>query len=222
MKQGILIVVDGIDGAGKTTQIDLLSKYLQEKNIPFEVISFPRYEQNIYADLVTRYLEGEFGTISDVNPYLIALAYAGDRLLAKSLIEEWLNMGKIVLANRYVSSSKAHLGANVPSEKREEFMQWVEKLEYQINGVPKEDLTIFLNVDPKMGQQNATKDQLKDIHEESSNHLKNASKIYLELSKAEENWKIIECMEEAKMRSKEDINQDLINILRNKFTNYFR
>lgn len=218
MKQGKLMVVDGIDGAGKTTQVELLSKYLQENNIPHEVISFPRYEQNIYADLVTRYLEGEFGTISDVNPYLIACIFAGDRLLAKSLIEEWLNMGKIVLANRYVSSSKAHLGANLPSEKREEFIQWIEKLEYQTNGLAKEDLTIFLNVDPKTSRENAMKDQIKDIHEESSSHEEKASKIYLELSKSEENWDVVECMSGESMRSKEEIHQELLQILKSRFT----
>ena len=107
MSKGFLIVIDGIDGSGKSIQVDLLSKYLEEKNIPFEIISFPRYEDNEYGKLVKRYLEGEFGGINEVNPYLISLAYAGDRALAKPLIENWLNGGQVVIANRYVSSSKA-------------------------------------------------------------------------------------------------------------------
>ena len=145
---GKLIVIDGIDGSGKTTQIELLGKYLSEKNIPYEVINFPRYGENIYADLITRYLEGEFGSINEINPYLMALTFAGDRLLAKPLIEGWLAAGKVVIANRYVSASKAHLGANLPEDQRENFMEWVDKLEYETNSTPKPDLNILLNVDP--------------------------------------------------------------------------
>ena len=135
---GKLIVIDGIDGSGKTTQIELLTKYFSERDFPYQTISFPRYEHNLYGKLIRRYLGGEFGSISQVNPYLVALAYAGDRALVKSLIEEWLRGGKVVIVNRYVSSSKAHLGANLPEEKREEFFTWLDDLEYKTNNIPKE------------------------------------------------------------------------------------
>src|SRR5438045_2336719 len=113
MKKGFLIVIEGIDGSGKTTQANLLSGYLKSKNIPHEVINFPRYEDNLYGKLIRRYLNGEFGEAKKVDPYLMSLAYAGDRNLAKPLIENWLLEGKIVVANRYVSSNKAHMGANL-------------------------------------------------------------------------------------------------------------
>src|SRR3989344_6071043 len=113
MNKGLLVVIDGIDGAGKTTQVNLLSRYYSSKNIPHEVISFPRYEDNLYGKLIRRYLTGEFGRI---NSYIIAPIFAGDRVLAKPLMESWLNSGKLVIANRFISSSKAHLGANLPKE----------------------------------------------------------------------------------------------------------
>lgn len=210
--QGMLIVIEGIDGAGKTTQIELLTKYLNERSIPHEVISFPRYEDNLYGKLIRRYLKGEFGSIQNVNPYLMALAYAGDRTLAKPLIESFLNGGKVVIANRYASSSKAHLGANLPEDKREEFMRWLDELEYQTNGVPKEDLVILLKVDPTIGQKNV-RGEHKDIHEKDLSHLKKASDIYLELAKAEENWQVVNCVVDDKMRSKEDIHKDLTALL---------
>ena len=213
MDKGKLIVIDGIDGSGKTTQIELLGKYLTEKSIPYEVINFPRYGQNLYADLVTRYLEGEFGNINEVNPYLMACIFAGDRLLAKSLIENWLAEGKIVIANRYVSSSKAHLGANLPEEGRENFMGWIDELEYQTNGMPKPNLNILLKVTPEIGQQNALKDQKTDIHEKSLKHEQKASEIYLDLSKTEENWVVVDCMENETMKSEEAINKEIIQIL---------
>ena len=220
LQGGKLIVIDGIDGSGKSTQIELLKKYLQEKNILFEIINFPRYGENIYADLVTRYLEGKFGSISDVNPYLMALAFAGDRLLAKPLIENWLVEGKMVIANRYVSSSKAHLSANLDEGKRESFMEWIDRLEYQTNGMPKPNLTILLNVDPRVGQKNALDNNSPDMHEESLKHLEKARKNYLELSQAnpdsigaEENWVVLDCMENNKMKPPQRIHQDLLNIL---------
>lgn len=212
MKKGKLIVIDGIDGSGKTTQINLLAKRLEKKKIPFKVISFPRYGDNIYGKLVKRYLKGEFGSISEVNPYLMALSYAGDRLLAKPLIDNWLTEGKLVLANRYVSSSKAHMGANLPEEKREAFIQWLERLEYETNGIPKENLAILLNVDPKIGQKNVA-GGLPDLHEENIKHLEQAQKIYLSLAKKENNWYVVDCMKDGEMASPEDINQEIMQIL---------
>lgn len=222
MSKGFLLVIDGIDGSGKSTQIELLTKYFEEKNIAYEVISFPQYGQNLFADLITRYLDGEFGTLDQVNPYLIALAYAGDRLLAKPVIENWLNLSKVVIANRYVSASKAHLGAILPAppaergeseEKLEEFLSWINNLEYKTNNMPKEDLTILLKVDPKLGQQNVLDDHQGDLHEKSLEHEIKAGKIYSELSQVEENWKIIECMEEGKMKSKQEIFKLIVEIV---------
>lgn len=212
MKKGSLIVIEGIDGSGKTTQIDLLAKALVEKKIPYEVISFPRYGDNIYAELVARYLEGEFGTIAQVNPYLISLAFAGDRLLAKPEIEKWLNESKIVLANRYISANKAHMGAHLTGDQREEFISWLDVLEYQTHQMPREDLTILLSVDPKTGQKNLAS-RLPDLHEENIKHLEEANKIYLELSKQENNWHVIDCMRDSQMRSPEDIHQELLRVL---------
>lgn len=212
MKKGLLFVIDGIDGSGKTTQINLLAENLKKQNIPFEVVSFPRYEDNIYGELIKRYLEGEFGSIDDVNPYLMSLAYAGDRVLAKPEIESWLSEGKMVLANRYVSSSKAHLGANLSPEKREEFINWLDELEYQTNGISKEDLTILLTVDPKISQKNVA-GKHTDLHEQSLRHLEDASKIYLGLAKKETNWYVVDCVKDGGMRIREDINQEIMEIL---------
>ena len=210
---GKLIVIEGIDGSGKTTQANLLSEYLSAKGILNEVINFPRYEDNLYGKLIKRYLSGEFGSIADVNPYLMALAYAGDRALAKPLIENWLQSGKLIIANRYISANKAHLAANLPEDKREEFMSWIEKLEYGTNKLLKEDLTILLNVDPKKGQKNVAGGQV-DIHEDDIKHLEEAAKIYLELANAEPNWKVVECMEGGQMKDKEAIHKLVVEILK--------
>lgn len=212
MTKGSLIVIEGIDGSGKTTQIGLLSRYLKSENIPHEVINFPRYDDNLYGKLIKRYLEGKFGSISEVNPYLVALPFALDRNLAKPLIESWLQSGRLVIANRYASSAKAHLGANLPEEKREEFMSWLDDLEYETNRIPKADLTILLQVYPKISQVNI-KGGPADIHEQSLKHLEQAAKIYLELSQAEANWKVVECMDGGKMKDKGKIHQEIVKSL---------
>lgn len=216
MKNGFLLVIDGIDGSGKTTQVDLLTQYFQSQNIVFEVISFPRYGDNLYADLVQKYLQGEFGKIGSVDSHFIALAYAGDRFLAKTKIEKWLSEGKLVICNRYVSASKAHLGANIDIEERKEFINWIDKLEYQTNGMPKEDLAILLAVEPRIGQKNAIEENLRDIHEQSATHLSSAAQIYLSLAKGETNWVVVNCMENDKMSSREKIQQQIREIVDNK------
>lgn len=215
-KQGKLICFEGIDGSGKTTQIELLEQYLASQGWTLQIINFPRYGENLYADLVKRYLKGEFGGINEVDPYLVSLAYAGDRFLAKPQIDRWLASGKLVVANRYVSSSKAHLGANLAEEKRDKFFKWLDELEYKINVIPKEDLTILLIVDPKVSQQNARGEHEPDIHEQDLTHLEEASKIYLELSKLQPKWVVVDCMRNGQMRSKEDIHQEIMHILSTK------
>lgn len=216
-KTGYLIVIEGIDGSGKTVQIELLKQALTSQGVPWEAISFPRYEDNVYGKLVGRYLAGEFGQIDEVSPYLMALAFAGDRLLTKPLIGNWLAEGKWVLSNRYVSSNKAYLAARLPKGKREEFINWLDELEYKTNGMPGEDLTILLTVDPKIGQKNVLKGGKTDIHEASLRHLKEADKIYLELAKKEPNWYVVDCMKGGKMRSPEDIHKQILTVVKKCF-----
>lgn len=215
MNIGKLIVIDGIDGAGKTTQIKLLRKYLalQGQALQIKVISFPQYGKNEYAEKIYLYLSGKF---VEVDQYSIAKAYAADRKTVREQILHWLENGKLVIANRYISSSKAHLGANLDDEKREEFIRWIDELEYQTNGMPKENLTILLKVDPKVGQQNALKDHKEDIHEKSIEHEEKAAQIYLELSQNEPNWVVVNCMDNGKMKSPEDIHKEIIGIISDK------
>lgn len=208
--KGFLLVIDGIDGSGKTTQIELLKKYLEQKNIPFKVISFPQYGKNEYADKIRDYLSGKLG---QMEVHDLAKIYAEDRKTVRDLIKEWLASGKLVIANRYVSSSKAHLGANLEEDERGEFISWVDKLEYEENGMPRPNLTILLNVDPKVGQQNTLRDHQIDIHEQSIGHQQKASKIFFELPQTEENWMVLDCMNKDQMKSKEDIHQQLVKII---------
>lgn len=214
MKKGFFLVIDGSDGSGKTTQVKLLEKAFKQRKISFEVIDFPRYKDNIYGQLVERYLEGKFGGIKNINPYLVSLAYAGDRMLAKPLIDKWLSEGKLVIANRYVPSNKAHMGANLPPKERAKFIKWLDQLEYETHNIPKEDLVIFLHVPAEIGQQNISqRGRKRDIHEDSLKHLEEANKMYLKLAKAESHWQVVECIRDGKMRNREEIHREIISLL---------
>jgi dTMP kinase len=201
--RGKFIVLEGIDGSGKRTQLDLLTAALSARHLPHERISFPRYD-GFFGNLVARFLNGEFGTNDDVDAHLSALLYAGDRLEARPRMEQILAAGKMLVADRYVASNLAHQGARVPSEQREEFLKWLTKLEYEIYGLPKEDAVIYLRVPATEAyRQIAAKDPRgytnlkRDILESDVAHLTTAALVYDSLAHAA-NWFTIECFDEAR------------------------
>ena len=202
LTRGNLIAIEGIDGSGKRTQLDLLSSELDARGLATFRISFPRYE-SFYGKLVGRFLNGEFGGLETVDPHLSALLYAGDRLEAKPEIEAALAAGTFVLADRYIGSNMAHQTARVPPEQREEFIAWLKKLEYGLYDLPVEDLVIFLRVPvPEahrlVGMKSArTYTNLKrDIQEADIEHLEQTAIIYDRLA-TEANWARIDCINKA-------------------------
>jgi dTMP kinase len=196
--RGKLIALEGIDGSGKRTQLDLLAGELDARGLATFRISFPRYESS-FGKLVARYLNGEFGSLETVDPHLSALLYAGDRLEAKAEIQAALAAGKIVLADRYVGSNLAHQSGRLPPEQREEFFVWLKNLEYRIYGLPVEDLIIYLRVPAieahrLVGMKAArTYTPLRrDIQEADVSHLKQTSLIYDWLATGN-SWACIDC-----------------------------
>src|SRR3989344_40049 len=139
-KKGHFVVIEGTDGSGKNTQVKLLRKKLQILGQQVQILEFPRYSGNPYGKIIGQYLRGEFGGLNDVNTYLISLAYAGDRSLAKPDIEHWLKQKQIIIADRYVPSNKAYMSARLHKAQREQFIEWLDDLEYNINAIPREEL----------------------------------------------------------------------------------
>ena len=196
--RGKLIVFEGIDGSGKRTQLGLLAAALTARGVALAQVSFPRYE-GFFGRLVARFLNGEFGALADVDPHFSALLYAGDRFEAKSQLESALAGGKIVLADRYIASNLAHQGARVPREKRAEFLAWLKQLEYEIYGLPPEDLVIYLRVPVAeahrlVGEKAARgyTSLRRDLQEADLAHLRGAAEVYDELAR-QPNWMRVEC-----------------------------
>jgi dTMP kinase len=200
--RGKLIAIEGIDGSGKRTQIDLLSRALEARGVSYVRYSFPRYESS-FGLLVARYLNGEFGPLAAVDAHLSALLYAGDRYEAKAELEAALASGKTVLADRYVGSNLAHQGARVGVQRREEFLSWLKRLEYGIYGLPVEDLVVYLRLPALEAQRlvglKAARDYTtlqRDLQEADLKHLEQAALVYDCLA-MEPNWVAIECYDAA-------------------------
>jgi dTMP kinase len=200
--RGKLIVLEGIDGSGKRTQLHMLARALASRGIPFTQLSFPRYG-GFFGKMVAQFLNGQFGSLDSVDPHFSSLLYAGDRLDAKHAIESALRSGRVVLADRYIGSNLAHQGARVPRARRAAFLAWLTKLEYEIYALPPEDLVIYLRVPPSeahrlVGQKAARKytKRRRDILEASVAHLATASHVYDQLAR-QRNWVKIDCAEPA-------------------------
>ncbi len=142
-----LIVLEGLDGAGKSTQVQLLSNYYNKKGNQVFTLHFPRLQEPVWGEMIAAFLRGEYGNINQVHPQLIAMLYAGDRWAASHLIQEKLNQNYVVILDRYVYSNLAYQCAKIenPNEKKH-LRDWIVYLEYQYFKIPKPDINIFLDV----------------------------------------------------------------------------
>ena len=213
--RGKLIVFEGADGSGKTTQAKLLFKFLQKKKVPAVLTSFPRYD-SLWGKMIRRYLDGEFGSTASVSPYLASLIYAGDRLIARDEISKWIDSGKFVICDRYVASNIAHQGAKISDKtKKEKFINWIEELEYEENQIPKEDLVILLTMPGDVAQK-LMKGRVKDIHEQDSSYQARVSNIFEELVEKRSNWVAVSNVEDNKLRDLKEIHLEIFKILDSK------
>jgi dTMP kinase len=216
--RGKLIALEGIDGSGKRTQLDLLAQALEAHGLSLMRIAFPRYDSS-FGKLAGRYLNGDFGPLETVDPHLSALLYAGDRFEARSEIESALAAGKIVLADRYIGSNLAHQSERVSPEQREEFLAWLKHVEYGIYGLPVEDLVVYLRIPAPEAYRliglkapRSYTSLRHDILEADVTHLEQTAGIYDRLA-TEPNWVRIDCTNLASgiLHSPEEIHRALLN-----------
>ena len=209
---GKFIVIDGTDGSGKTTQLQLLASKLVAERYEVEIADFPQYNTKS-AGMVEEYLSGKYGGADDVNPYAASLFYAVDRFDASFQIREWLKQGKIVISNRYISSNFAHQGGKIENAlERKLFFTWLSEIEYKIFNIPKPDLYLILHVEAEVSQKMAQdrqredwKGKTKDIHEDNLQHLKKAEKAYLDIAQNLEDFRLIKCTRNGEIMDREDI-----------------
>jgi dTMP kinase len=218
MKKGKLIVIDGVDGSGKTTQAKILINKLKKHKISTQYFEFPEY-QSLFGKLIARYLNLEFGRL---DPHIASVLYAANRFEARDRILKAVNSGKIVILNRYVSSNQIHQASHISSSvDRKKFVDWIDKVEYGIFSIPRPDIVLFLSIPPGVSYQlvekksprtrkyiqGAKRDWLESDFEFQDRSEKQSEKLY----KENYNWRKIQCVKDGQLLSKAAIGELIWN-----------
>lgn len=212
---GKLIVIEGTDGSGKSTQFRLLTEAVEKAGYEFRKLVFPQYQEESSA-LIRMYLGGQFGDKpSDVNAYAASAFYAVDRYASyKKVWGHWYESGGLVLSDRYTTSNAVHQASKEPVERQREFLGWLYEFEYDRLGLPRPDLTIYLDVPTEytemlMRSREAATGTHADIHEQDLEYLatcrrtgRAAAEFY--------GWRVIQCVKDGAMRSIEDIHEEIL------------
>ncbi len=213
---GKLIVIEGLDGSGKSTQLELLYKNLKEKGIDCRTVSFPDYEHPS-STLVKMYLGGEFGQKpEDVNAYAASTFYAVDRYASfKKYWGEYYNNGGTIIAGRYVTSNAVHQNSKLSEDKWEAFLNWLYDFEYNKMGIPKPDKVIFLDMPIEVSQKLMSgrykgDEDKKDIHERDTDYLEHCRKSAL-FTADYSGWDKISCAKNGEARTIEDIAEQVLS-----------
>ena len=217
---GKIIVIEGTDCSGKETQSKLLERTWQEQGRKCIRFEFPMYDTPTGKIIGGDYLgKEEIGKslftegAVNVDPHVICLYYAADRKYNLPKIQEYLEKDYDVILDRYTTSNLAHQGSKIKDkDERFNMYQWIDKLEYWLLQLPKPDKTIFLHVPYEYSIELLKNRKTKDEHEKSYEHLKNAEEAYIELSELY-NWDRIECVENGKLRTVENIQKEIIDVL---------
>ena len=211
---GKLIVIEGTDGSGKSTQFKKLTQRLEAEGKAFRQLEFPQYAEPSSA-LIKMYLGGEFGSKpSDVNAYAASAFYAVDRYASyKKVWGDWYENGGLVLSGRYTTSNAVHQASKEPEDKQADFLKWLYEFEYDKLGLPAPDLVIYLDVptdftEKMMRHREADTNTTADIHEQDMAYLatcrrmgKAAARYY--------GWTVVDCVRNDEMRSIEDIHEEI-------------
>lgn len=215
---GKLIVVEGTDGSGKSTQFRLLTGRLEKENHSFQKLVFPQYSEPSSA-LIRMYLGGEFGTDpADVNAYAASAFYAVDRYSSyKKVWGKYYEAGGLILSDRYTTSNAVHQTSKLPAEQQPEFLTWLYDFEYNRLGLPEPDLVIYLDVPTQYTEQlmrhreqdTGTK---ADIHEQNTEYLETCRTMG-RLAAKHYGWKVISCVKDGALRSIEDIHQEIYDLV---------
>lgn len=211
---GKLIVIEGTDGSGKSTQFRLLTGRLESEQVKFQKLVFPQYSEPSSA-LIRMYLGGEFGkSPSDVNAYAASAFYSVDRYASyRKVWGKWYEEGGLVVSDRYTTSNAVHQASKEPEDKREDFLNWLYDFEYDKLGLPRPDLVIYLDVPTdfteKMLRHRETETHTQaDIHEQDMQYLATCRRMGRAAAE-HYGWTVIRCVRDGAMRSMEDIHEEI-------------
>ncbi len=212
--QGKLIVFEGIDGSGKSTQFKLLTERLEKEGLPFRKVVFPRYKESS-SSLLRSYLAGEFGSKpSDVNAFAASSFFFVDRFASyKTDWGEFYNKGGVIICDRYTTSNAIHQGAKLPEDELNDFLDWLYDFEFRLMELPRPEIVLYMDIDlgTSLSQMKARQEQTNtkgDIHETDSDYLASCLRVG-KIAAERLNWNKIECLRGGAMRSVFDIHEDV-------------
>ena len=211
---GKLIVIEGTDGSGKSTQFRLLTDRLESEQVKFQKLVFPQYSEPSSA-LIRMYLGGEFGkSPSDVNAYAASAFYSVDRYASyRKVWGKWYEEGGLVVSDRYTTSNAVHQASKEPVDKREDFLNWLYDFEYDKLGLPRPDLVIYLDVptdftEKMLRHRESETNTHADIHEQDMQYLATCRRMGRAAAE-HYGWTVIRCVRDGAMRSMEDIHEEI-------------
>lgn len=221
--KGKLIVLDGGDGAGKATQVALLVKRLMAEGHKVETLDFPQYNQNTFGELIRECLDGKRGDFMATDARIASTLYAADRFESKPRLVNWLEEGKIVVLDRYVSSNMMHQGAKIAdATELEAFLGWLDHMEHGVFGLPRPDIILYLEV-PFSVRENLKKVAVADgkhganvkldVAESDSHHQENVEARAKTIVASKNHWQVVHCCENDAIRSREAIHADVYKIV---------
>lgn len=211
-----LIALEGIDGSGKGTQSRLLVERLRATGKRIELISFPRYDATTFGQAIGDFLNGRFGSLEQVHPFLASVLYAADRYESRDIIDAACSEADVVVFDRFVASNLAHQGSRLPVDERAEFVKRVQTIEHGVFGLPQTDLTILFHIPADEARKLVAKKDARsytereaDIQEEDTDYLGGVSDVYQSLADAGDSWRRIDCLNKDGLRSVESISDEV-------------
>lgn len=210
-----LIAVEGIDGSGKGTQSRLLADALAAAGRRTALLSFPRYSDTFFGARIGDFLNGRFGSLGEVDPFLASLLFAGDRLESKPVLETALAEHDVVVLDRYVASNVAHQGAKREGAERTELVRRIEHVEFTLNALPRPDVTVWLDLPVPLATtliaakaQRDYTDKAADLQEADAAYLARVAAVYADLA-AGPGWVRVPCSADGAVRPVETIAEDV-------------
>ncbi len=203
MPTGKFIVIEGTDGSGKTTQTEALLLRLKREGVDAVSIRFPQYEKNIFGGLIRECLDGKHGDFIALDPKIASVLYACDRFETNTKIKNWITEGKVVIADRYVSSNQIHQGGKIKDEgERKKFLDWLSAMEYDTLQVLKPDAVLYLDVSYKNSVELiSNRESIKDVADSDFEYLKNSKEAGDYMLLREKFWHAIICEKEGVLLS---------------------
>jgi dTMP kinase len=219
------LVLEGLDGSGKSTQVEMLKSYLDSEGINYKFLHFPQTNAPFFGEQIARFLRGEFGKADEVDPYLVAMMYAGDRFSAAENIRQWLSIGTLVVVDRYVMSNIAFQCAKLTNEEeKDKLRKWIFNFEYNYYQIPKPSISLFLDApinfistnleNERQGNDREYLQGKQDIHEEKIDFQVVVRNEYLKAIKLDNSFKHINCDINGEMKQPEIIFEELLSVLK--------